>query len=280
MKSRTKSAHQRMTIRKVSRDLFEEIFSALSAKIGCWPMSFDDYTDTDRTTFYTDYALLEDPADEQAFSVKARFTSEPYEDGVRFALELFVLSRQVQRCHRLPTGEEAFEMGRDVASGYLSFKRYTTKMETFDKGVVARNIKADLAKALETGGELDKAIEWARVVTRYNIRTSKSLWMMKKAGWQVNERSMWRCPERETCVTGGKVHFKFGHLLTPEQAIALQEAMAPVLKDIGLAQEEHKALVYDPYFYNRMHKTGQSRFQEKLPPDLAAENHARAAHCS
>lgn len=251
MKQQLKSAHQRAIIRRISKELFEELIDALAAKIGFYPMTLDECATNEHGTIYTKQALLEDPTDEQAFSVNPRFTAVPYEDGVRFTLEVFVLSRQVRRFGRLPTAEEAYQMSDDDASDYLFFTRCTTKMEVVRKGRIAKNIKADLAKALQKDGAFDKAIEWARVVTKYNIKTSKALWKMQRSGWQVHERNIRTYDALDTTVTGGKVFFKFGHLLTPNQVIAIQEAMTPVLEDIGISPEQAKVLFYDPHIYRQ-----------------------------
>lgn len=240
------AAHARIGAKKICNPLFDDIRSTIIHKVADHAVSLDHNADH---ALVSDVILIEDPG--QEFSVKAEFSAITEDQGVRITVRLLMLSRQVSSFGRLPTADEAEAMDSKIASAQITLTRYTRGMDTFNRGVAAKKLKADVAEALQKGGAVEEAIERAKLVTRHNIKTAKTLAKMEKAGWQPKEKHLHRLQEQGVVAVGGKIFFAFDGWLTPEQAIALREAMAPVLKQSGVSPDELTKLTYDPQLYAR-----------------------------
>lgn len=240
------AAHTRIAVRKTCQSFFSDIASAITHKVSDHAVSLDH---DQGGTLFNEVILIEDP--KQEFSVKVDFYAYEEDEGIRLAVDLLVLSRQVRRPGRLPTADEAEAMGGDTASAQIFLTRSARSMATFKKGMVVKKLKADVAETLQKGGAFEKAFERAKLVTRHNIKTAKTLAKMEKAGWQPKEKHLHQLQEQGVVAVGEKIFFAFDGWLTPEQAIALREAMAPVLKQSGVSPDELTKLTYDPQLHAR-----------------------------
>lgn len=235
------TSHDRVGVKKICQPLFEDIRTAITHKIADYAMALDDHK---HDALFKTVSLIEDP--NQEFSVKADLAASAYEGGVSLTVELLMFSRQVRRFHRLPTAEEIGAMHKNVASGRVVLTRYTGNMSTFKKGITAKNIEADVAKALQEGGAIDQAIERAKLVSRHNFKTAMTLAKLKKVGWTMNGEQPFSGNYMGAVAVGEKVFFDFGCWLTPEQAIALHEAMTPVIEANDIPTDKMKSATYAP----------------------------------